>query len=196
MPGKKRILRNDILDAAVRVIQQSDTGTLTMRTLAKELGCSTQPIYYEFQNQEKLTEELLLYIKHKYLKARCSSYRDYAWVFLTFAEKEKQLFRFLYLRPRSAESKLLEDENQQQTIEFLVSTLEMEKQQAEEMHQRMQYYCYGLGTMIATGYRRMSVHEIDKELTDFFCILLRSYKHLSDEAKINYWLKRSRHLVE
>ena len=67
MPGKKRILRDDILDAAVRVIQQSDTGTLTMRTLAKELGCSTQPIYYEFQNQEKLTEELLLYIKHKYL---------------------------------------------------------------------------------------------------------------------------------
>ena len=55
MPGKKRILRDDILDAAVRVIQQSDTGTLTMRTLAKELGCSTQPIYYEFQNQEKLT---------------------------------------------------------------------------------------------------------------------------------------------
>ena len=96
MPGKKRILRNDILDAAVRVIQQSDTGTLTMRTLAKELGCSTQPIYYEFQNQEKLTEELLLYIRHKYLKARCSSYRDYAWVFLTFAEKEKRFLAVLY----------------------------------------------------------------------------------------------------
>ena len=81
------------------------------------------------------------------------------------------------------------------TVELLSRNLEMTREEAWDMHRRMQYYCYGLGVMIATGYRDMSAEEIDRELTDIFVILLRHYKQVPDEATLAYWLERSRHLI-
>lgn len=193
MPPKKRIQKQDILAAAAQVIRQKQTPTV--RSIAAQLGCSTQPLYSEFGSQEKLFEALPEYLRQTYLAAHCTSYKDYGRVFLRFAAEEKELFQYLYLRRREPGQTLLEDPNRELTLQLLASNLEMSGEQAAEMHRRMQYYCYGLGVMIATGYRDMSAEEIDRELTDIFVILLRHYKQVPDEATLAYWLERSRHLI-
>ena len=48
MPTKKRIQREDILKAAVQVIRREGPSALTMRRIAAQVGCSTQPLYSEF----------------------------------------------------------------------------------------------------------------------------------------------------
>lgn len=192
MPAKKRIQSRDILAAAAQVIRRDGAAALTMRTIAKQLGCSTQPIYSEFGSQEQLYDALPQYLEQTYLSAQCSSYRDFGRVFLRFAGEEPELFRFLYLRRRAPEQSRMEDVNLDQTLEFLVRSLDMEREQAMEMHRQMQYYCYGLGTMIATGYRSMTPGEIDRELTGFFSLLLRYYKQADDAATLAYWMERAR----
>ena len=192
MAAKKRIGREEILAAATAVIRKNGASSLTMRRIAEQLGCSTQPLYSEFGGQEQLIEALTAYIRQRCLSAVCSSYRDFGRVFLRFAGEEKELFRFLYLRHRKPEETALEDVNLERTIESLMRSLEMDRKQAEQMHRQMQYYCYGLGTMIATGYRTMTQEEIDRELTDFFSLLLRHYKQAEGEASLSYWLERSR----
>lgn len=193
MPPKKRIQKQDILAAAAQVIRQKQTPTV--RSIAAQLGCSTQPLYSEFGSQEKLFEALPEYLRQTYLAAHCTSYKDFGRVFLRFAAEEKELFQYLYLRRREPGQTLLEDPNRELTLQLLASNLEMSGEQAAEMHRRMQYYCYGMGTMIATSYRAMSQEEIDRELTEFYEILLRSCKHITDEEGLRFWLDRSRNLI-
>lgn len=193
MPTKKRIQRKDILEAAVQLIRQEGAAALTMRRIAAQVGCSTQPLYSEFGGQEQLLDALRAWIRAQYLTLPCCTYRDFGRLFLRFAGEERELFCFLYLRKRPATQTLVEDPNLTPTLNLLQETLDISPEEAAELHHRMQYYCYGLGTMIATGYRTMSPEEIDRELTEFFCLLLEHYKHASDAQTLAYWLERSRH---
>lgn len=195
MPPVKKIVKEDILSAAANVIHKKGESALTVRNIAKEIGCSTQPLYTEFKNLEQLRMELSDYIRQKYLHFRCSNYKEYAQKFLKFAKEEKELFRFLYLRKRDPGETLLDDANYDTTVELLSRNLEMPLELAKEMHRQMQYRCYGLGVMLATNYRDMSEEEISRELTSFYCIILRHYKAISREEELQYWLNRSRNLI-
>lgn len=192
MPARKHIQREDILAAAAQVIRTGGASALTMRNVARQLGCSTQPIYSTLGGQEQLHEALSEYLRRKYLSVAGNSYRDFGRAFLWFAGEEKELFRFLYLRRRAPEQTILEDVNLDRTLELLMRTLELDRERATELHRHMQHYCYGLGAMIATGYRTMDREEIDRELTQFFSLLLRCYKQATDEETLAYWLGRSR----
>ena len=194
MPRTKRIEKQAILRAAVDVIREKGEQALTVRNIAAMLGCSTQPLYYEFESVEQLRAELLPYVREHYLQFRCSNYKEFGRHFLNFARQEKDLFRFVYLRRREP-GETLDDINYDETIRLLSQNLEMEPDTARRMHHQMQMRCYGLGVMLAIDYCEMSEEDIERELTEFYCIILRHYKGISDDAQLQYWLGRSRNLI-
>ena len=100
MPRSKQVDKQDILRAATEVIRAKGHNALTVRNIAAELGCSTQPLYYEFENADHLRAELLPYVRQQYLQFRFSNYKEFGRHFLNFARREKELFRFVYLRRR------------------------------------------------------------------------------------------------
>ncbi len=195
MAPKKRIFKEDILEASIRVIKKQSAAALTVRNIASELQCSTQPIYSEFKNLNCLKEELYKYASEKYLRFRFSNYKEFAIAFLSFAKKEKELFKFLYLRRRDSGEKLPDDINYTVTVELLSKNLEMDPQRAKDMHRWMQYYCYTVGVMIATDYRDLSAEEMSRELTELYSIMLRHYKEVKSEEELQYWLNKSRNLI-
>lgn len=195
MPPKKRIFKEDILEASIRVIRKQSASALTVRNIASELQCSTQPIYSEFENLDCLKKELYKYASEKYLRFRFTNYKELAIAFLTFAKKEKELFKFLYLRRRDSGEKLPDDINYTITVELLSKNLEMDPQRAKDMHHWMQYYCYTMGVMMATDYRDLSSEEISHELTELYSIMLRHYKEVKSEEELQYWLNKSRNLI-
>ncbi len=195
MPPKKRIFKEDILEASIRVIRKQSASALTVRNIASELQCSTQPIYSEFENLDCLKKELYKYASEKYLRFRFTNYKELAIAFLTFAKKEKELFKFLYLRRRDSGEKLPDDINYTITVELLSKNLEMDPQRAKDMHHWMQYYCYTMGVMIATDYRDLTAEEISRELTELYSIMLRHYKEVKSEEELQYWLNKSRNLI-
>ncbi|BFJ85532.1 helix-turn-helix domain-containing protein [Ruthenibacterium sp. CLA-JM-H11] len=192
---RARISKQDILKAAARVIHQRGEHALSVRSIAAELGCSTQPLYSQFGSQEQLQQALVEYIRDTYLQFHCTSYKEFGQNFLAFAQRESELFRFLYLRRRAPGERLLDDANFDKTVELLARNLEMSPRQATEMHLQMQYHCYGLGVMIATGYRAMSDEEISDDLREFYSIMLRHYKQAASEEELQYWMARSRNLI-
>ena len=195
MPRTKQIERQDILRAAAEVIRQKGESALTVRSIAGVLGCSTQPLYYEFANIEQLRAELLPYVRQQYLQFRCSNYKEFGRHFLNFARQEKELFRFVYLRRRAPGETLLDDINYDETIRLLSQNLEMEPETARRMHHQMQLRCYGLGVMLATDYLELTEAQIETELTEFYSLILRHYKGITDDAQLQYWLGRSRNLI-
>lgn len=134
-------------------------------------------------------------MRQQYLQFRCSNYKEFGRQFLNFARQEKELFRFVYLRRREPGETLLDDINFDETIRLLSQNLEMAPETARRMHHQMQIRCYGLGAMLATDYCELTQDQIESDLTEFYCIILRHYKGITDDAQLQYWLQRSRNLI-
>ena len=47
-------MKNQILDAAYSIAKRDGLSLITARNVAKEIGCSTQPIYLEFENMDEI----------------------------------------------------------------------------------------------------------------------------------------------
>ena len=195
MPARKKIHKEDILEAAVRVVREQGASALSVRNIAKELHVSTQPLYSEFENFDSLNEELLLFQRNKYIQIHPHRYKHFGLALLHFAKDEKELFKFIFIRSRDKEEQI-EDVNYDLTIKLLSENLEMDTGSAKELHKKMQYYTYAMAVMIATGYRNISEDEMDRELTDIFKIMLRHYKQIDNEEECDHWLERARDLPE
>lgn len=54
MPRATKFLKEDIIEAASAVVKKEGLSAINARRVAKELGCSVQPIFYQFENMEDL----------------------------------------------------------------------------------------------------------------------------------------------
>ena len=83
---------------AFRLIRERGHEALTARSLASALGCSTQPIMYQFPNLDELRE--LTYQKadvfHTEYLLAAGDILEMGLRYVRFAKEEPQLFRFLF----------------------------------------------------------------------------------------------------
>ena len=135
MPARKKIYKEDILEAAVRVVREQGVSALSVRNIAKELHVSTQPLYSEFENFDSLKEELLLFAREKYIQIHPHRYKDFGLALLHFAKDEKELFKFIFIRSRDKEEQI-EDVNYDLTIKLLSENLEMDTHSAKNCIKR------------------------------------------------------------
>jgi Transcriptional regulator len=56
MPPKIKTTQEDIILAAIHLTRNGGWDSVNARSLAKELGCSTQPIFRAFGSMEELKE--------------------------------------------------------------------------------------------------------------------------------------------
>ena len=98
MSRKPTIAKEAMLEGAFRLIREKGHGFLTARNLATFLGCSTQPIMYQFPNLDTL--RALTYQKadafHSEYILEGADLLEMGLRYIRFAEEEPQLFRFLF----------------------------------------------------------------------------------------------------
>ncbi len=58
MPAVRKVSKEQIIDAAVEVLRDDGFPAINARSVAKKLGCSTQPIYFSFKNMDELKAAL------------------------------------------------------------------------------------------------------------------------------------------
>ena len=106
MARKKTIMKSSILDTAYEVVRAEGFDGFTARNIAKEMNCSTQPIYLEFKNMDDLKKELLVRIKAHLTESIYAQERmkkpilNDALNYLYFAKEEPVFFKALYLENR------------------------------------------------------------------------------------------------
>ena len=66
MPRATKFLKEDIIEAASAVVKKEGLSAINARRVAKELGCSVQPIFYQFENMEDLKQATILHIQKIY----------------------------------------------------------------------------------------------------------------------------------
>ncbi len=101
MPPRIRVTREMIIEAAVEVIRESGHETLTVRATARRLGCSTQPVLYQFSSVGELKEEAyqaadLIHTRFIMPEEGKDPLLSLGMNYIRFAKEEKNLFRFLF----------------------------------------------------------------------------------------------------
>jgi len=102
MPRPISITKERILDAAYKKVERSGGGSLTIRGLGDELGCSTQPIFSSFQSLEglqKAVKEKAASSFKKYVNFPLKGFpplKSIGLRYIRFASKEPHLFHLLF----------------------------------------------------------------------------------------------------
>lgn len=183
MPAKRKVTREAIIKAAFRLLRNGGEEAVNARGIARELKCSTQPIYSEFQNMEELKTELKKEAEKRYTETvkeymrdgRCARYKAYGLGYIRFAREEKQLFRYLYLRDREEGARMIEDVNAPEIGQTLRENYGMTEETAEKLHFDMAVYSYGLAVTVNSGYLHMTDEEISECLDREFYALAYVY---------------------
>ena len=103
MPPKKQINKHQIIEKAFEIVRSEGYESLTARTLAKKLNCSTQPIYQTFVDMKELKFELIKKAQENmlgYVMDTCDKKLPielaYLLAYIRFAEEEKHLFQLIF----------------------------------------------------------------------------------------------------
>lgn len=184
MPAAKKVTREDIINAAVEVLRDGGFSSINARSVARKLGCSTQPIYFSFRSMDELKAaltqraiEMHTQRVRESLRAHQgndSRYSSYGMGFVRFAAEEKQLFRWLYLEGRQTgpyRSDVLEAE----VIRTIVDEFGYSEETAKAFHRDMVYYSYGLAILANTDHLNLTETELREAFRREFRALTAIY---------------------
>ena len=179
MPAVRKVSKEQIIDAAVDVLRDDGFSAINARSVAKKLGCSTQPIYFSFRNMEELkaalTERAIQMHTQRVRdslrihEGNDSRYSSYGMGFVKFAAEEKQLFRWLYLEGEQL-GPYQNDVLTPEVISVITEEFGYEEDVARRLHQDMVYFTYGLAILANTDH----LHLTEAELREAFRRELRA----------------------
>jgi len=103
MPPKKQISKEQIINKSYELVRKNGSESLTARILAKELNCSTQPIYMSFCDMNELKNTLaeksmvfLLQYIENYSDKNYSPLLSKMLGYVQFANEEKYLYQLIF----------------------------------------------------------------------------------------------------
>ena len=176
MPPKTKITKEEIVAAAIELIRESGMPALNARGLAKKLNSSTQPIFSNYPNMEKLKADVLLRAKIIYQKHLDEGMKNPAYppykasgiAYISFARQERELFKLLFMRDRSQEEITEERSEIEGIIELISASTGMSPDEAYYFHIEMWVFVHGIATMIANSYLDWDEETVSCMMTDVY----------------------------
>ena len=177
MPAKKQITREMILSAALELLRAEGIEAVQVKTLARRLGCSTQPIYLSFGSMDELRRALSSAAVQVFLEDIGGGEGAlYGVRYIRFAQREKPLFRFLFLR-RDAFLELRQalDPVLERSISGLMDRCGIDHEQAHLLHDQLWMHAHGIASMIATEFCRWDMAKAERMLEECRALWDRQY---------------------
>lgn len=182
MPPKVKISKDAIVQAALDIVRRDGADALNVRAVAGALGCSTQPVFSNFRTVDALRRAVAdaveaLYTDYQQADIAAGQYPAYkasGMSYIRFAREEKELFKLLYMRDRSAE----EPDGIEKLRPFLFhlqEELHIGEEEALRFHLEMWAVVHGIAAMSATGYLTLEPELVSAMLTDIYRGLVDSH---------------------
>ncbi len=174
MPPKFMFTKDEITNAALNVTRKRGQSGLTARALAEELECSVKPIFGLFRNMEEVRKEVIKsadklyqsYLKEDMERGKYPPYKAAGMAYIRFAKEEKELFKLLFMRDRSFETKEDNMEDIMPILKIIEKNIGLSKKRAYDFHIEMWIFVHGMATMTATNYLDLDETYISEVLTD------------------------------
>lgn len=169
---KVQISKEMILQAALEILIRKGYSAINIKTLSKEIGCSTQPLVWHFENMEGLRKALAEYaLNYANEKMRScmqngmEAFVDFGIAYINLAFDEPNLFKYLYMSGESGFQAggfdvLVNADENAIIAGQIAGYLKISKEDASHFLQNIMIYTHGLASFIASGIITSSKEEV------------------------------------
>ena len=160
MPKKPTTTKEAMIEGACRLIREKGHEALTARNLAAFLGCSTQPIMYQFPTLDNLKRAVFARVDHlhgEYMMAIPPGQHPVLGIglnYIRFAVEEPQLFRFLFQSGYAEENNLLDMIDSEELIPVLAAMQEssgLNRRQTRDVFLTVALFAHGYASIIVNN---------------------------------------------
>lgn len=178
MPPAKKVLKEQIVEAAIQIIREDGLEGINARTLAKKLGCSVQPVFSNFSTMQEVrvaAVEAALERYRQYVEEGCRGaglpYKGIGMAYIRFAKEEPQLFRLLFMNQCNAglQEYLKGDPlTNRYVVQYGGEATGLSGEDMDAFHRNMFVFTHGIATLIATQTCLFTEEQVSGMLTDMF----------------------------
>ncbi len=170
MPARKKIEKENIIDTCLKITRREGIDALNARKVAKALGCSTQPLFYYYENMDEIKNEVLQEISKLFNQALLKSnydrpaYKDIGVNYIRFASNEPEFFKIMFQSKMNKEMFDFIDltGSSLQIFETISKQTGLSLENAKQFHLRMWLYVNGIASLVA----HQTVEFNDEEIID------------------------------
>lgn len=185
MAPKNKFTREEMVEAALRVVRAKGIDGLTAKTLADALGTSTQPVFTAFGSMDALKREVYAAAVRVYddytnegLKEKIPFF-GVGMQYIRFAREEPELYRLLFLTRTQEYSAMKSMEHLRELVRpTLVDIYHITAEESNVYFRDLWFVVHSLSTLIVTGDCPYSDQEIGKILTDVSVSICKSIKEI------------------
>ena len=187
MAPKNKFPKGRMIEAALQVVREKGIDGLTAKTMADELGTSTQPVFTAFGSMDTVKQEVYaaaVRVYDSYADAGLKEKIPFFGVgrqYIRFAWEEPELYRFLFLtRTQDQEYSVMKAMRHLQELvrPTLVNIYHITAEEADIYFRDLWFVVHSLSTLIVTGDCPYSDQEIGQILTSFSVSICKSIKEI------------------
>ena len=195
MAPRNKYTREEMIEAAVRVVREKGIDALTAKALGGELGVSTQPVFTCFHTIEEAKREVRTAaerIYDNYVAEGLHMKVPFLGVgiqYIHFAKEEPWLYRLLFLTTsEDGSSSVINELHHSQNLvrESLQQIYRIDEQSADRYYRDMWLVAHSLATLVVTDDCPYSEEEMGQILTGFSVSLCKSIKEIPGFVENSY----------
>lgn len=195
MAPRNKFSRDEMIEKAVQVVRKQGIGALTAKSLANELGVSTQPVFTCFHTIEEVRREVVNAAKILYddyvKEGLCSDipFLGFGMHYIRFAKEEPELYRLLFLSTDQSEGNSAFEEmnaSLELVTDSMQETYHIDAKTAERYFRDMWLVAHSFATLIVTGSCPYTDQEIGRILTGFSIGHCMAIKEIPGFVEDNY----------
>ena len=191
MPPAKKVDKDDIIKVAYKIADKEEFENINARRIAKELGCSVQPIFHNFTSMEELknaTIERIHNTYEQYMKKGSEeklAYKGMGMAYIKFAKEHPKFFKVLFMRETSLTTSnfIRADNTGNDVIKMGQKLTGFDEKEQIKFHTKVWIFTHGLAMLVATNTCTLNEDEISKMLETTVRELLIGYKKNNEGKK-------------
>lgn len=186
MSATKKITKDMIVDAALEIFRAEGFDAVTSRRVAFKLGCSTQPIYFEYKNMDELKNDIVkkVVVQLNEIFSSVSNegkeepdefvYRSFGLSFLKFVQADPFVFRQIYIVDGKI-GRQVDNLRMPIILDILENKYGYKKETALAIHKMASCSLMGMAVFVSSGYKKISEDEMQKNLGILFASICSVY---------------------
>lgn len=186
MSATKKITKDMIVDASLEIFRAEGFDAVTSRRVAFKLGCSTQPIYFEYKNMDELKNDIVKKVVGQLNEIFSSVsnegkedpdefvYRSFGLSFLKFVQADPFVFRQIYIVDGKI-GRQVDNLRMPIILDILENKYGYKKETALAIHKMASCSLMGMAVFVSSGYKKISEDEMQKNLGILFASICSVY---------------------